>query len=353
MALTALNLMNRRPRGFSPWRHAWLALLCVLGGCDGRAAYQSYSGETMGTYYRVTSDCALPADALVAELASVNAQMSNYDAQSTLSRLNAMPPGQWLAVEPDVYRVLAYAAQMHAQTEGAFDVTVAPVLALWGFGPDAAERSSAPDAEQVAAALARVDGSKVALRAEPPAARRDADVAVDLSAIAKGHGVDRLVALLVANGCQHLLVDIGGEVRAQGQSASGRPWRIGIEVPDATRMGAVQQIVNLRDQAIATSGDYRNFVALETAAPGQRAQWSHTIDPRTGAPVSHGLASVSVIAQSAMEADALATALNVMGPAAGYAFAEQNGVTALFIERTAQGFVERYTEGFRAALEPQ
>lgn len=305
----------------------------------------------MGTYYRVTSDCAIPAAQIEQELLRVNEQMSNYDLESQLSRLNQTPVGQWQAIAPQLHEVLRYAEQLHALSEGAFDITVAPVLALWGFGPNVQPPQQPPSSEQLQKATARVDGSAVSLRAEPPTARRDRDVTLDLSAIAKGHGVDRLAALLMEKGCRHFLVDIGGEVRAFGQSASKRPWRVGVEVPDPQSMGAVARIVRLQDQAIATSGDYRNYIELEPRVSSEPERWSHTIDPRTARPVQHGLASVSVIAASAMEADALATALNVLGPEAGMALARQQRLAALFIERTAQGFSERYTDGFADALE--
>src|SRR5690606_31202862 len=167
---------------------------------------------------------------------------------------------------------------------------------------------------------------------------------VDLSAIAKGHGVDRVVQRLAAEGCDAMLVDVGGEVRGTGPSPAERPWRIGIEVPDPERQGGIQRVINLQEGAVATSGDYRNFVERDGI------RYSHTIDPRTGYPVQHGLASVTVLHASAMWADGYATLLNVLGPEEGYAFAREHGLAALFVIRTDGGFEERYTPEFEALL---
>lgn len=185
---------------------------------------------------------------------------------------------------------------------------------------------------------------KLEVRADPPRLRKSASLYVDLSAIAKGHGVDRLVDRLTGAGCSDMLADIGGEVRAIGLSPSNRAWRIGVEVPDPESFGAIQRVIALEGMAAATSGDYRNFRDL-----GSR-RYSHTIDPRTGYPVTHNLASVTVLHPSAMWADGYATALNVLGPTAGFALAERIGLAALFIIREESGFDERYTEPMSNAL---
>ncbi|MFK7912556.1 MAG: FAD:protein FMN transferase [Pseudomonadales bacterium] len=333
----------------------WLAALLglALSGCEAERQYQSYSGQTMGTYYRVTCDCAPGQAVLDSELQNVNRQMSNYDEQSDLSRINRAPVGEWQPLGADLYQVLDYAARVYELSAGAFDITVAPVLALWGFGPDAGPLEQQPDPATLQEAARRVDGAAVRLRTEPAAVRREQDVMLDLSALAKGHGVDRVATRLEELGCEHFLVDIGGEVRAQGLSPQQRAWRVGVEVPDAQSRGSVARVVHLRNQAIATSGDYRNFIELAgSEATDTPQRWSHTIDPRTAQPVRHTLASVSVLAATAMQADALATALNVLGPEAGYTLAQQQGLAVLFIERTAQGYQQRYTPAFEDALEP-
>jgi thiamine biosynthesis lipoprotein len=318
-------------------------------GCSAaNDAYRRLEGATMGTYYRVLARCpdgsgTLP-DAISAELAAVDAQMSTYRRDSELSRFNDGPVGDWFPVAPELAAVVEAALTISSQSQGAFDVTVGPLVNLWGFGPDG-RVAARPSADQVARTLDRVGYAYLEARVAPPALRKLRPLYVDLSAIAKGHGVDRLGRLLEGRGCVDYLVDIGGEVRGHGLNERGQPWRIGVEVPDPTRLGGVQRLLTLRDAAVATSGDYRNYVDLD----GER--FSHTIDPRTGSPVHHGLASVTVVHTSAMWADGLATALNVLGPDAGYAMASAAGLPALFLIRDAGAFEERYTEAMQDYLE--
>jgi thiamine biosynthesis lipoprotein len=186
--------------------------------------------------------------------------------------------------------------------------------------------------------------AKVELRAEPPALRKRSDVYVDLSAIAKGYGVDRVAERLQAQACTDYMVEIGGEVRVRGLNPRGQPWRIGIEVPDPASVGKIHRVVSLEAMAVATSGDYRNYVERD----GMRL--SHTIDPRSGEPVGHSLASVTVVHGSALWADAYATAINVLGVDAGWAFAKQENLAVLFIMRGANGFEERYNSAMESFL---
>lgn len=315
----------------------------MSAGCNQGGEYTRYSGSTMGTYYQVTARCPLDAGPLIeATLQAVNAEMSTYLSDSVLSRFNRAPVDEWFAVPAAVAEVVAAGAELSRASEGAFDMTVGPLVNLWGFGPE--EAAGVPSDAAVAAALDRVGHAALEVRHAPPALRKSAERYVDLSAIAKGHGVDRVAVRLQEAGCPDLLVDVGGEVRALGSSPAQRPWRIGVEVPDSRSAGGIQRIVRLADAGLATSGDYRNFIE----AGGRR--YSHTIDPRTGYPVDHGLASVTVLHESAMWADGYATALSVLGPEAGMAFAAQHGLAALFVIRQESGFRERYTEPFQAAL---
>lgn len=310
-----------------------------LMGCE--RAYLRIEGSTMGTYYRVTALCpevpaAAVGDQLAAELARVNEQMSTYLPQSELMRFNSAPVGEWFVVSDDLLSVLDAARQIHARSGGAFDVTLAALVDLWGFGPGGrvSERPEQPEVDRLLEALGQ---QHLELDATAGSVRRLTPLTVDLSAIAKGHGVDRLSELLAAQGCTDHLVDIGGEVRAQGLNPDGRLWRVGVEVPDPTEMGSIARVLILDAVAVATSGDYRNFLELG----GER--FSHTLDPRTGYPVDHDLASVTVVHPSAMWADGLATALIVLGPDAGFALAEGEGLAALFLVRRPNGFEERYT----------
>jgi thiamine biosynthesis lipoprotein len=327
-----------------------LAILAgVLAAC-GEPAFRDYDGSTMGTYYRVTARCPEDVSGLIErELVAVNQEMSTYIVDSALSRFNAAPVGDWIDVPKPLADVLDAALKLSRESAGAFDVTVGPLVNLWGFGPpdpakSAAALASVPDSARIAAVRLRVGFGKLEVHADPPRLRKSADLYVDLSAIAKGHGVDRLADRLTGAGCSNLLVDIGGEVRAIGRSPSNRAWRIGVEVPDPDSFGAIQRVIQLEDMAAATSGDYRNFRDLGTE------RYSHTIDPTTGYPVTHNLASVTVLHPSAMWADGYATALNVLGPAAGFALAERLGLPALFIIREESGFDERYTAPMGKAL---
>lgn len=321
----------------------WCAtLLLALAGCaDGD--YARYEGPTMGTYYRVTAACPVDVGARVdAELETVNDEMSTYRPGSELSRFNVAPVDAWFETVPALIEVVDAALQLSRASGGAFDVTVGPLVNLWGFGPE--DRAGIPSPEAVAAARAGVGYAALETRAEPPALRKTRALYVDLSAIAKGHGVDRVAGRLDAAGCTDYLVDVGGEVRARGVNPAGGAWRIGVEVPDPTSAGAIQRVVLLRDAALATSGDYRNFV--EDA--GRR--YSHTIDPRTGYPVDHALASVTVLHAAAMWADGYATLLSVLGPEEGWRFAQTHDLAVLFVFRGANGFEERYTPRFAAYL---
>ena len=321
---------------------AMMLMACLpVSGCAPASGYERLEGGTMGTYYRVTVFCPGVSAAdlkhrLEAELTAVNDQMSTYQADSELMRFNAAPPGDWVEVSSDLLSVLTAAREISVRSAGAFDVTVSELVNLWGFGPHG-RISSRPSAERIAAAMARVGYEHLELDPSAQRIRRLTPLTVDLSAIAKGHAVDRLAEVMLAGGCEHFLADIGGEVRAHGLNPSGGAWRVGVEVPDPERIGSIQRVLALDSVAVATSGDYRNFLDLN----GER--YSHTIDPRSGHPVQHDLASVTVVHASTMQADGLATALNVLGLEEGFALAEAEELAALFLVRRTNGFEERYT----------
>ena len=312
-----------------------------------------FSGPTMGTSYHVTL-ATDPGEALrtrlavdiEATLARINGRMSTYDPESELSRFNAHTGTDWYPVSEETLEVVRTAQEISALTGGAFDVTVGPLVDLWGFGP-ARPAELPPSNQRISDLLARVGYGLLDLREDPPALRkRKPELHVDLSAIAKGYAVDEVAALLAAAGIEDFLVEIGGEIQASGTNKAGLPWRIAIEKP-ASGQRTAQRIIGIHDLGLATSGDYRNFFEVS----GQR--YSHTIDPRTGHPVRHQVASVSVLDPSAMRADALATALLAMG-ADGFAFAERHAIAALVIERDADGgFQERPTSAFRGYTQAQ
>ncbi|MCG8649293.1 MAG: FAD:protein FMN transferase [Pirellulales bacterium] len=298
-------------------------------------------GETMGTLYTVkifdppefSTDVRFAVDA---ELRSVNDQMSTYLKSSELSRFNASESTDWFPVSEQTASVVEFALQVSEQTAGAFDVTVGPLVNLWGFGPDQ-RPPQVPQDQTIEEVRSSVGYQKLSVRTKPPALRKTvAGLQVDLSALAKGHGVDRVIQLLQSMGAANCFVEIGGEVRTSG-SKDGQPWVVGIQLPDADQN---QVIVGHplgqqpgQDDAMATSGDYRNFFE----SGGQR--YSHTMDPRTGRPVEHSLASVSVVAGNCMAADAWATALSVTGREEGLQLAREKQMHVLIVDRTNEGFV--------------
>lgn len=335
-----------RPGRFTIPACAFLPLL--LPACDPGGSALRLRGATMGTYYAVTvanPPAAVDESRLRAELeqilARINAQMSTYDAASEISRFNRHRATDWRPVSPQLAHVTAAALALAEQSGGVFDVTVGPLVQLWGFGPGADSTAPPqPSAAAIAAAQARVGHRKLRARTAPPALRKlHPELILDLSAIAKGHAVDALAGHLAGRGLGDFLVDIGGEIRTRGAGPAGRPWRVAVERP---RRGAraVHTVLTPGDNAVATSGDYRNF----RERGGRR--WSHIIDPRSGRPVGHATASVTVVAADAMTADGLATALLVLGADAGLRFAREHGVAAYFIRRNSAG------AGFTALASP-
>lgn len=308
--------------------------------------YTEFSGSTMGTTYSVkvaTADLDEQArKALVEEIESqldrVDSLMSTFRADSELSRFNRHASRDPFPLSPETIEVFRIAFEVSELTGGAFDITVGPLVAAWGFG--ATDRMPAPPTEREQLELGqRVGYQKLVIDLEGSrVSKRDPRIECDLSAIAKGYGVDQ-----VARGISHLghanyLVEIGGELRARGHKLDGLPWRVGIEQPDAAIRTSRETLV-LRDISLATSGDYRDYYEID----GERV--SHTIDPRAGQPIRHRLASVSVLHERAVWADALATALNVMGSEEGVSFAESHEIAALFLVREG-------VDGFRRIATP-
>ena len=309
-----------------------LAGLGMLTGC----AYEVVTGEAMGTSYAITANCPdrIPIAAVTALLLRIDARMSTYDEASELMRFNRGPVDEWLPVSRELVEVVAAAKTVAEHTGGALDPTVAPLVALWGFGPAASPE--APDDAAIRSARRLVGHRHARYRRAPPALLKDRSLSMDLSAIAKGHAVDRMADLLRAAGCQAFLVELGGEILAQGPAPSGGPWRIGVDLPSGG--GQLEEPITLRDAGLATSGDYRLYAERD----GRRD--AHIIDPRSGYPVRHRLASVTVVAESARSADAYATALMVLGEEDGKRFADRAGLAALFIVRTDDGFETRRSE---------
>jgi thiamine biosynthesis lipoprotein len=304
---------------------------------------EALQGATMGTTWSVKLVAARglhPAEirgGIEARLDRVVAQMSTWEPDSDLSRFNRAPAGSWHALPDECLTVLAHALEVAGDTGGAYDPTVGALVDLWGFGP-AQRRHTRPRADAIAAARARTGWAHLTLDARARRVRQPGGVSVDLSSIAKGFAVDQVAAHLRGLGVASYLVEIGGELRGHGAKPDGTPWWVALERPG-------DMIVALHGLSVATSGDYRRFFE-----DGGRS-YSHTIDPRTGCPVDHGLASVTVLHPECMIADALATGLTVLGPAAGLAYARRRGLAALFIGRGLRGIEERMTPSFAAMLE--
>ena len=329
-----------------------------LLGCDSGPTDRTVrlTGSTMGTRYdlklvpepgqTVAADWQQRVeDRVEARLAEINRQMSTYDPDSELSRFNRNPSTDWIAASPELVAVVQEGLRLGHLTEGAFDITVGPLVNLWGFGPEA-RQDYVPSEAAIAAARQRVGFRMLKTRQHPPALQKArSDLSVDLSALAKGYAVDQLAVLAEQHGIQHYLVSIGGDLRAKGHNGYGQPWTVAIEQPIPGQR-AVQRLIRLNDQAVSTAGDYRNFFEQD----GRR--YSHIIDPRTGWPVARRVASVTVIAATDLEADATDTALMAAGDQRGWQLALDHHLAAFFIRVDANGtgFTERYTPAFAQFL---
>ena len=329
-----------------------LSFTLLLSGCGSAEEILKISGSTMGTEYHISwvSQHAKQSKRVEEQqklqrlvdqtLVNINKSMSTYDPESELSRLNQSYKTDWQNISADLYQVLMMSMQLNQQSEGAFDITVGPLVNLWGFGPTKSS-GKVPEKNEIKMALTSVGSDVIHLRkkGERFELKLLAPRYMDLSAIAKGYGVDVVGRLLQEQGIKHYLVEIGGEIIAHGHKPQNKPWRIAIEAPNDDGRSA-QIIIPLSEMGIATSGDYRNFFEQN----GQR--FSHTIDGRTGYPVSHKLASVSVLHTSVAMADAWATALTVLGVDAGLQLAEDYNMAAYFIVRTDAGFEQRSSSHF-------
>jgi len=329
---------------------AWIMLWRAdqFGGRGGEVALLELSGPTMGTTYTVKLvsapgggfDEAGVKDTVQQALDRVDALMSTYRPDSEVSRFNASALTEPFPIAPETAEVLACALKVSEQTVGAFDITIAPIVNAYGFGPEG-RKSAAPTDSELEGLRANVGYDKLELDVSPPSLRKTVPaMTLDLNSIAPGFAADLIGHGLEARGAANYMVEVGGEIRARGVNASGEPWRAGIEKPaDGER--TVQRALSLDNLSLATSGDYRDFYVQD----GVRV--SHTIDARTGKPVTHNLASVSVLHEDCMWADAYATAIMALGPDDGLLLAKILELPALFILREPDGaFTERASPAF-------
>ncbi|WP_235562748.1 FAD:protein FMN transferase [Brevundimonas sp. Root1423] len=303
-----------------------------------------FAGESMGTGWAVRlvpppgPSRALFQSAIEEELAAIVALFSHWDPTSELARFNAAPAGFWAVSEP-FWTLLNTALDLADDTNGSVDPTLGALVDLWGFGPPG-PRPDAPTDEDIAAALTVSGWGALRLNREARAIQQPGGLKLDLSGIAKGHAVDKVSERLTAMGAVHHLVEIGGELRGAGVKPGGHPWWV--ELQQAPGTPAPRTAAALFDMAVATSGDWvRRFES-------QGRTYSHTIDGHTGRPIDNGVASVTVLADTALYADAMATALTVMGPEEGPAYAEALNIAAAFVIRTGTGSIEIVSPAFAA-----
>lgn len=342
------HLKMKRYSGFIPL-YLFLSMLSLLSACDSRPDVVRLSGSIMGTYYQISfvqDDIDIDSEQVhqgtLNAMELVNQKMSTYIDNSELSLLNKTKSTEWQTASQELLTVIGKSIEITSLTDGAFDITVSPLVNAWGFGPEKT-KSDRLDQQTIDHFAAFIGVDKFVIDSTNGIKKQHVNVSFDLSAIAKGYAVDKVVEYLLEQGIENFLVDIGGELRAKGQNEYDKAWQIAIEKPEVT--GGIQQIIALNNKAIATSGNYRNYIEID----GRK--YSHTFDPRLLKPVTHNLASASVIADNAMSADALATALMVMGEKQAYDFAMTNKLAVYLIIREAGQYKIRFTEQFEPYLQ--
>lgn len=335
-----------------------LALVGLVPSCAQVPEEALLQGATMGTYYRVrvvaeAGDREAIRGLVEERLNAVDRAMSTYREDSEISRFNRLGAGESLVFSEETWAVLELAWRVREDSGGAFDPTVGPLVDAWGFGAPGRDAEPTPVADDRLAEMRNAIGAIELLSEERRVLKLEDGSALDLSAIAKGWATDRVSEALNHAGFANHLVEVGGEVRTAGHSPAGDAWRIAIERPpvpatdsppsapeDPTQSG-LQRILPFFDGSLATSGDYRNYWERDGV------RYSHTIDPRTGRPVEHALASASVFHQSCAAADAYATALMVLGPDAGLRWADENNITALLLIYSGDSLEELSSAAFR------
>ncbi len=334
-------------------KHVFAIAIAVwtLTSCGLRTAEQlTLNGHTMGTTWSVliarpeAIDSAAMQLAISKRLQEINQLMSTFISDSEISLFNQQQTTQWVAVSDEFVKLVSMAKEISDKTQGGYDITAGPLVDLWGFGTVNKAVVKIPETALLQSTLKRVGYTNLVYRETPPALKKLVpELRIDLSSIAKGFAVDELAILLKEQGATDFLIEIGGEMFAQGLSSRNDPWKVGIEKP-VSGQRSVQQIVNLPAGAMATSGDYRNYFKLQ----GKR--YSHILDARTGYPVAHQLASVSVFHQSAAQADAWATALMIMGEVEGFRLAQSIELAAYFTYKDGEHFKTMHTMQFTPLL---
>jgi FAD:protein FMN transferase len=308
-------------------------------------------GRTMGTTYHIRvvtgffQGVSGLKEKIEKRLAEINAAMSTYQKDSEISRFNEFnQAGIKFEISEDFYRVMKKAQAIYQFSGGAWDGTVNPLVDLWGFGRGGVKNKIPPGSE-ISTLLSNVGFKNIDVQAPGFLEKKRVDVTLDLSSIAKGYGVDQVANTIRNQGFQNYLVEIGGEVFASGYRKDGKLWRIGINQPQAgAAFDDVYKVVKLRNKAFATSGDYRNFFVVDGI------RYAHIIDPRSGYPISNGVVSVTIIADTCTFADGLATAIMVLGSAKGLELINRlDAVEGLIIVEQKDGSLnDLHSKGFNA-----
>lgn len=325
----------------------FFVFVTLFSGCDSQPTSGIFlSGETMGTTYHITIAAKITNEnkellkkEIDSRLLQVNASFSTYIKSSEVSQFNSYKGLDWKKKSDEFIKVLAEAQRISDITQGAYDITVGPLVNLWGFGPSF-NKEDMPSEQAIRNTLSKVGYKNIVFRQKDKQIKKlKDDLYIDFSSIAKGYGVDVIAEMLESKGYSNYMVEIGGEMRVSGVNSQKIKWRIAVEKPDS-KARAIHRVINVTNMAIATSGDYRNFFEKDGI------KYSHTIDPKTGRPVQHHLASVTVLAKSSMTADAWATAFMVLGNKKGYDLAMQNNLAVLFLVKVGDELKEVFTPAF-------
>ncbi len=331
------------------------AALFFISGCSSSNAPVNnqlvITGNTMGTTFTVKivknnflllGDYNLKVkeieDGINSLLKDLNMKMSTWITDSEISLFNKAGEEEWVGISDETARVLTSALKISSLTNGSFDISIGPLINLWGFGPEK-KPVRIPSEEDIKAAEKIIGYKKLTVRISPPSAKKEVkELYCDLSGIAKGYGVDAVAEYLDSKGFYNYLVEIGGEISVRGKNGKGVEWKLGVLSPDGSN--SIKKIITIGDKAMATSGDYHNYFE------DKGVRYSHIIDPETGHPISHKLVSVTVIMDNCMEADALATGITVMGPERGYEFAVKNSIPIYMIVKDGEGYRDIMTPSF-------
>jgi len=333
-------------------KHNILFLLIIVTAIscteNNQTRFTELNGRTQGTTYSIKIvDLNLSSNSSLKEnlhkeidsiLVEISNQMSTWQNDSEISEFNKSQTTDWFPVSLDFVNVVETSQRISETSNGALDITVGALVNLWGFGPGGKDEVI-PSDQEIEEAKNLCDYKKISFKKDGPAIKKEiGEITIDLSAVAQGFSVDKIFDYLSALNYKNFLVEIGGEVRTAGKNYVDENWKIGISVPDGSF--DIQKVINLDNAAVSTSGDYRDYFEKDGV------RFSHTIDPQTGKPITHSLASVTVVCNNCADADGFSTAIDVLGPEAGYELAVKEKLAVLMIVKSGNGFTEKMTPEF-------